>query len=118
MCIFTASVVATMSLNSSDSDEPFYMIRHRKLPCEEDLFNEFKGHRSMCAEEIKVRNGENSRRPVSHCICSMLNNGKGGSVYLGVLDNGQVSGIMMSKYTRDHLVLSLQVIYLIKFASY
>ena len=85
-------------------------------PTEETMVNEFKGHRSFCMDEIPrlalsgIDNPGNrpSRRPISKYACGMLNTGKGGTIFMGILDNGRIDGFMMSKYQQDHVRLSIQ----------
>lgn len=41
-------------------------------------------------------------------LCGFLNSGLGGTVYVGVQDDGAVTGLRFTKYQQDHLLLSLQ----------
>jgi len=41
-------------------------------------------------------------------LCGFLNSGFGGTVYVGVQDNGRVTGLRFTQYQQDHLLLSLQ----------
>ncbi len=40
----------------------------------------------------------------------MLNTGRGGTVYLGITDEGRARGLMLSLYQRDHIRLAVQTI--------
>ncbi|KAK3085449.1 hypothetical protein FSP39_003502 [Pinctada imbricata] len=76
---------------------------------EEDMYNEFKGHRNLSVEELPPWTQENkneraSRRAVSRSLNAFLNTGKGGTVYLGILDSGVVRGIKMTQFQMDHVV--------------
>ncbi len=46
----------------------------------------------------------------SYCrnLCGFLNTGAGGVVYCGVTDNGEVQGIHLTNYQKDHVLLSIQ----------
>ena len=97
---------------------PFYE-RHCKLPFEEDLTHEFKGHRDLSEIDYsklgfryKLHGGwipktQRFRKPLSENICGMLNSGKECTIHLGVTDDGQVEGFMMSIFQQDHFILSL-----------
>lgn len=41
-------------------------------------------------------------------LCGFLNSGLGGTVYVGVQDDGRVIGVRFTQYQQDHLLLSLQ----------
>jgi hypothetical protein len=41
-------------------------------------------------------------------LCGFLNSGLGGTVYVGVQDDGTVGGVRVTQYQQDHLLLSLQ----------
>ncbi len=82
---------------------------------EESSVIEFKGHRSFVKEEIPgvvnftyQQTGRASRQPVSKYACGMLNSGKGGIILMGVLDNGQVEGMTMTRFQMDHIKLAVQ----------
>ena len=99
-------------------------LRHSRIPVDEDLTHEFKGHRDLSkidlAENQKYFRGANgvvfqkpkimrkARATISKSICSMLNTGLKSTIYLGVTDNGTVEGFMMSLYQRDHFQLALR----------
>jgi hypothetical protein len=92
-----------------------YYIRHAQLPEEEDPRTELKGHKAFhinennpnCAFVTEGGNRRVTRQHSSKNFCGMLNTGKGGTLYLGVLDNGAVEGFPLSPYQRDHVVLSI-----------
>lgn len=91
-----------------------FYVRGSKIPKDEDQTTEFKGHRMVSLDEINPLNAieikgklRRTRQYISKYICGMLNRGKGGSVFLGVLDNGNVQGFSMSVFQKDHFRLSL-----------
>ncbi|XP_064483899.1 uncharacterized protein LOC135396703 [Ornithodoros turicata] len=76
---------------------------------EEDNFHEFKAHRDMSVEDVSPTCKENhSRQCISRTICAFLNTGLGGTVYLGILDSGKVTGLYLTEFQRDHILLSLE----------
>ncbi|XP_067010814.2 uncharacterized protein [Anabrus simplex] len=77
---------------------------------EEDQLREFKGHRNVSAEEVPpwCLVEPRTRSPISRNICGFLNTGMGGTVYVGILNNGTVRGEPMTLYQQDHLLLSLK----------
>ncbi|XP_046550526.1 uncharacterized protein LOC124260293 [Haliotis rubra] len=80
---------------------------------EEDATHEFKGHRNLAVEELPPWTKERktmkaSRKAVSRSLNAFLNTGKGGTVYLGVIDNGTVLGLKLTLSQKDHVVASLQ----------
>merc|ERR1719283_651381 len=93
------------------SDCPYY-VRHSVLASEEGQHLEFKGHRAFAPGDVNLlnRDKENrgTRQNVSKYACGMLNTPGGGLILLGILDDGRVAGFMMSKWQRDHFVLTVQ----------
>lgn len=91
-----------------------HYVLGQEIPLEEDLGHEFKGHRSLSIHDIHnlcLHSGagtERTRNAVSISICALLNTGQGGTVYLGVTDSGQVKGIALTRYQRDHVQASLE----------
>ena len=94
-------------------------LRHSKVPVEEDLTHEFKGHRDLSDLDYSLKRytwgvgGYTSKCPrfratLSKSICGMLNTGLKSTIYLGVTDKGTAEGFMMSLYQRDHFQLSLR----------
>ncbi|KAJ7374918.1 hypothetical protein OS493_005276 [Desmophyllum pertusum] len=49
-----------------------------------------------------------SRKAVSRNINGFLNTGKGGTIYLGIVDDGRVKGLQMTQYQRDHVRISVK----------
>ena len=91
-----------------------YYIRHAKLTVEEGEQHEFKGHRTVCSEDMHPRNAiyvqgelKQTRQPLSKYFCGMLNTGKGGTFHLGVLDDGSIEGFMMTRNQQNHLRLAI-----------
>lgn len=91
-------------------------IRGERVPFEEDLLHELKGHRTISLEESnphhfqETKDGKRmkrTRQQWSKYLCGMLNSGQGGTLYSGILDDGVVSGIMLTKYQKLHVELSL-----------
>ncbi|KAK3605672.1 hypothetical protein CHS0354_013469 [Potamilus streckersoni] len=89
-----------------------YYVWGTTVPFEEDSCHEFKGHRNICVEELppwtqESKNDKASRRAVSRTLNAFLNTGKGGTVYLGIVDSGIVHGLKLSQFQKDHIVGSL-----------
>ncbi|XP_060589221.1 uncharacterized protein LOC132744510 [Ruditapes philippinarum] len=86
-----------------------YYVRNTVVPFEEDFTHEFKGHRNICVEDLPPWTQESktekaSRRAVSRVLNAFLNTGKGGTVYLGVIDSGCVKGLQLSAYQKMHVI--------------
>lgn len=89
-----------------------YYVRNSVVPFEEDFTHEFKGHRNICVEDLPPWTQESkteraSRRAVSRSLNAFFNTGKGGTVYLGVLDSGVVKGLQLSEYQKKHVIDSV-----------
>lgn len=89
-----------------------YYIRGSTLAIEEDMTHEFKGHRNLCVEELPSWTQESklekaSRKAISRNLNAFLNSGSGGTVYLGVVDNGRVHGLKMTQLQKEHFLGSL-----------
>lgn len=89
-----------------------YYIQFQKMPFEEDLLHEFKGHKSLSTEQLPkwtqaTKWERASRKAVSRNLCGFLNTGMGGTVYCGVADDGSVLGIKLTQYQKDHVVKSM-----------
>jgi len=88
-----------------------FYTRGEIVPFEEDLYHEFKGHRTISVENRMpdFTTGEmiKTRQQWSKYLCGMLNSGFGGVLYGGILDNGEVNGFMMSQYQIDHVIVQL-----------
>lgn len=90
-----------------------YYVLNETVPFEEDYTHEFKGHRNLCEEEIphwaylSENKERRSRAPVSRAINGFLNTGKGGVVYLGIIDTGAVKAFKLTQFEKDHIVVSL-----------
>lgn len=91
-------------------------IRGEIVPFEEDLLHELKGHRTINSDESnphhfqETKDGKRlkrTRQQWSKYLCGMLNSGQGGTLYSGILDDGVVSGIMLTQYQKLHVELSL-----------
>ena len=92
-----------------------YYVRGSTLPRDEDQRTEFKGHRAFAQEEInpnnfirRENNVQKTRQAISKYFCGMLNEGRGGKLFLGVLDSGRIEGFMMNEYQKDHVRLSVR----------
>ena len=81
------------------------------VPFEEDMYHEFKGHRTISIEnrmpDFKTGEFIKTRQQWSKYLCGMLNSGVGGVLYGGILDHGEVNGFMLSLYQIDHVVQQL-----------
>lgn len=87
--------------------------RKSLISVEEDECNEFKGHRNFAVEELPPwcfhsRSDKRSRKAVSRALNAFLNSARGGTVYLGVIDDGIVKGLYLTEYQKDHVLLSLK----------
>ncbi|CAI4224231.1 unnamed protein product [Auanema sp. JU1783] len=84
------------------------------LKIDEDDRNEFKMHSKNVLPEIsksKYERNKNGRimrlnQPNSKVICAFLNT-KGGRLFLGVNDNGRITGLKLTEFQLDHAILSL-----------
>ena len=80
--------------------ESRHYVRHQMMPIDEGPRSGFKGHRMFHDDEInpkcKLDDGKVTRKSVSSSFNGMLNRGSGGTLYLGLLDDGKVEGFMMS----------------------
>lgn len=50
---------------------------------------------------------ERSRGPISRVLNAFLNTGDGGTVYMGVVDEGHVLGLNFTQYRKDHIKVEL-----------
>lgn len=96
---------------------PKVYIRGSRLFEEEDTQHEFKGHRTVCLDEMsphftkltaKGLHRVSTRQPWSKTLCGFLNCCLGGTLYSGVLDDGTVSGLLLSPYQKLHIQLALE----------
>ncbi|KAL9975322.1 hypothetical protein ACROYT_G012475 [Oculina patagonica] len=88
-------------------------VKNSVVPFEEDSTHEFKGHRNISVEELPPwcyipGTDRRSRKAVSRNINGFLNTGKGGTIYLGIVDDGKVKGLHMSQYQRDHVRIAVK----------
>ncbi|KAK2187982.1 hypothetical protein NP493_148g04045 [Ridgeia piscesae] len=89
-----------------------YYVCGSIVPFDEDVTHEFKGHKNLSEEEIppwtQIANTDRrTRGPVSKCLNGFLNNECGGTVYLGILDDGTVNGFSLTQFQKDHVRVSL-----------
>jgi len=112
-------------MNSLVSNElasaPFYVRGQILNNLDEDRNHEFKAHRQLSdldlsgadtvfgrfSKESVVSKMKIKRRSLSPYICGMLNTRERGRMFLGVTDQGYVSGFMLSSYQMDHFELAL-----------
>jgi len=94
-----------------------FYTRGSRLLEEEDTQHEFKGHRTVCMDEMsphftkltaKGLHRVSTRQPWSKTLCGYLNCCLGGTLYGGVLDDGTVSGLLLSPYQQLHIQLALE----------
>ena len=88
-----------------------FYYRKSVHPKEEDIAFEFKGHRSLIDDEVPRLSKEGDRpcrQPVSKYACGMINSRKGGIIHLGVLDDGTIEGVTLTKFQQDHIRISVQ----------
>ena len=91
------------------SDPLFYRLEDRMLT-EEDSQHEFKCHLAICKEDLPPwaqSAGHGSKKSISRSLNALLNGEKGGTVYLGVANNGIISGVKLSLFQKDHLKVNL-----------
>ncbi|XP_012947003.1 uncharacterized protein LOC101860387 isoform X1 [Aplysia californica] len=86
-----------------------YYVKFTKAPFEEDTTHEFKGHRNLSKDDMPwwsmdKKHEKGSRKSVSRNLCGFLNTGMGGTVYCGIVDNGEIHGLKLTQYQRDHIV--------------
>lgn len=96
----------------SEISRRFY-LKNSVTPFEEDSTHEFKGHRNISAEEVPPwcyipGTDRRSRKAVSRNINGFLNTGKGGTIYLGIVDEGKVKGLLLTQYQRDHVRIAVK----------
>lgn len=96
----------------SEISRRFY-VKNSVVPFEEDSTHEFKGHRNISVEELPPwcyipGTDRRSRKAVSRNINSFLNTGKGGTIYLGIVDDGSVKGLLLTQYQRDHVRIAVK----------
>lgn len=80
------------------------------IPFEEDSLHEFKCHRNLSFNELPPWTQESqkrTRRSISRTLNAFLNTGQGGSVYLGVADDGIIIGLQLTLFQRDHIKVNL-----------
>ena len=102
-------------------DKRTHYVRGKTVPFEEDLYHEFKGHRTIGIENRMINNGmfgngpvgeySNTRQQWSKYLCGMMNNGVGGTLYGGIQDDGLVTGFMLSQYQKEHVLIQLQDVF-------
>ncbi|XP_063608247.1 uncharacterized protein LOC134782626 [Penaeus indicus] len=101
-------------LMSEGGEVDRYYVLGQQINIEEDLCHEFKGHRSISIHDLHNLclntdgTTDRSRNAVSIPVCAMLNSSHGGTIYLGVADDGQVKGMGLTRYQRDHVEASLK----------
>ncbi|OWF47152.1 uncharacterized protein LOC110454745 [Mizuhopecten yessoensis] len=100
-------------ISPSKSKVHLYYKNGSLMPFEEDAYHEFKGHRDISKEDCPPWTQDRrscdrpSRRAVSRALNAFLNTGRGGTCYLGVVDSGEVKGLKLTEYQKDHVVSSL-----------
>ncbi|CAH1269551.1 Hypp4201 [Branchiostoma lanceolatum] len=104
--------MATGSGESKTRSKKLFYIRDSVVDVEEDFNHEFKGHRNLAVEELpswcyQPGSERRSRRAISRALNAFLNTGKGGTVYLGITDDGRVKGIRLTQYQKDHVVTGM-----------
>jgi len=106
----TVDVVMVSRAKLRDEDGFEYYVRDEEMPFDEDRFHEFKGHRSLAADECpkfsqsyEFDQLDSTRKPVSNTLNAFVNSPGGGTVYLGVLDNGSICGMLLTDYQKDHI---------------
>ncbi|KAK3861124.1 hypothetical protein Pcinc_032875 [Petrolisthes cinctipes] len=97
-----------------------YYVEGEVVRVEEDQTHEFKGHRNISIHDIHNiclgggggggggGSGGRTRTSASNTLGAMLNSGQGGTIYLGVNDNGVVRGFPLTRYQQDHIEASVE----------
>ena len=90
-----------------------YYRKKSLVSVEEDEYNEFKGHRSISIEELppwcfQPNSQRRTRKPASRAINAFLNSGRGGTLYLGIIDDGVVKGIYFTESQKDHVRVTIK----------
>ncbi|XP_022791715.1 uncharacterized protein LOC111330968 [Stylophora pistillata] len=57
---------------------------------------------------VELGTDRRSRKAVSRNINGFLNTGKGGTIYLGIIDEGKVKGLLLTQYQRDHVRIAVK----------
>ena len=94
------------------SAKRFY-IKKSLINAEEDEYNEFKGHRSIGIEDLppwcfQPNSNRRTRKPASRTINAFLNSGRGGTLYLGIIDEGVVKGFYLTEFQKDHIIVAIK----------
>jgi len=58
--------------------------------------------------DIKFGKLRRTKQPISKSVCALLNSRLGGTIYLGVRDDGIVLGLPLNLYQCDHIIMSLK----------
>ncbi|KAI0234738.1 hypothetical protein LSAT2_014952 [Lamellibrachia satsuma] len=100
--------------STSCSKTRCYYVSGSTVPFDEDVTHEFKGHKNLSNEEIppwtQIANSDRrTRGPVSRCLNGFLNNECGGTVYLGILDDGKVNGFSLTQYQVNNITENLSL---------
>jgi len=91
-----------------------YYTEFEIVPIEEDTTHEFKAHMNLSEDEVPPwavdpdNNNRKTRAAISKTLNAFINTGKGGTVYLGITDNGEVKGLNMTQYKMDHIMVNMQ----------
>merc|ERR1711962_295871 len=93
-----------------------FYIKKSLVSIEEDEYNEFKGHRSISIEELppwcfQPNSDRRTRKPVSRTLNAFLNSGRGGTLYLGIIDEGVVKGFYLTEYQKDHVRVAIKDVF-------
>lgn len=88
-------------------------VKKTLISVEEDEFNEFKGHRSIGIEDLppwcfQPNSNKRTRKPISRTLNAFLNSGRGGTIYLGIIDDGVIKGFYLTEYQKDHIKLAIK----------
>ncbi|XP_063884724.1 uncharacterized protein LOC135113400 [Scylla paramamosain] len=88
-----------------------HYVKGQQVNVTEDLRHEFKGHRSISVFDLPSRWSRDAqartRSAVSASVGGMMNTGVGGTVYLGVSDEGRVVGLPLTGHQQQHITASL-----------
>lgn len=90
-----------------------YYISGDHVGFDEDTTHEYKGHVNFSYDQVPqwakdTEYDRASRQPVSRVVNGFLNTGCGGTICLGVKDEGTAFGIYLTGYKMDHIMRNLE----------
>lgn len=98
---------------ANKASRSFYNVGERVL-VDEDGNHQFEMHRHLTIDNFSENYRENyTLQSISRHLCAFLNTAKGGTVYMGVQENGEVAGLLLTRDQKTHTELGLEnILYL------